>query len=85
MGIVLYPGFDTLDVMGPVELLAVPVVKDRFKLSLISLDGQAVTSAAGVKVIPDHSCADHPPLDVLLVPGTVSAFSQSYFMKVLTQ
>ena len=69
VGIILYPGFDTLDVMGPVELLAVPIVKEQFKLVFISLDGQAVTSAAGVQVIPDHSCADYPQLDALFVPG----------------
>lgn len=71
VGIILYPGFDTLDVMGPVELLSVPVVAKKFKLILMSLDGHAVTSAAGVTVVPDKSCADHPTLDVLLVPGNV--------------
>ena len=68
-GIILYPDFDTLDVMGPVELLAAPAVQDKFKLVFISRDGQPVTSAAGVKVVPDHSWATHPPLDLLLVPG----------------
>lgn len=69
VGIILYPGFDTLDVMGPIELLSVPVVKDKFRLVLMSWDGQPVTSAAGVRVVPDHCSADHPALDVLLVPG----------------
>ncbi|KAL3155184.1 hypothetical protein ABBQ32_013124 [Trebouxia sp. C0010 RCD-2024] len=75
VGIILYPGFDTLDVMGPVELLSVPVVASKFKLILMSLDGQAVTSAAGIRVVPDSSCADHLTLDVLLVPGNVAARS----------
>lgn len=69
VGLILYPGFDTLDVMGPVELLSVPIVKNRFKLILMSLDGQPVTSAAGVRVVPEYCSADHPVLDVLLVPG----------------
>lgn len=71
VGIMIYPGFDTLDVMGPVELLSVPAVKDKFKLILMSLDDQPVTSAAGIKVVPDTTSADHPALDVLLVPGEV--------------
>lgn len=69
VGVILYPDFDTLDVMGPVELFAVPILQDKFKLVFISRDGQPVTSAAGVKVVPDHSWDTHPPLDVLLVPG----------------
>lgn len=72
VGIILYPGFDTLDVMGPIELLSVPTVKDKFRLVLMSLDGQPVTSAAGVRVVPDHCSAHHPALDVLLVPGNLS-------------
>ena len=78
VGIILYPGFDTLDVMGPVELLSVPVVKDKIRLILMSLDGQPVTSAAGVRVVPDHCSADHPALEVLLVPGkTCDLFNQA--------
>lgn len=69
VGIILYPGFDTLDVMGPIELLSVPIVKDKFRLVLMSLDGQPVTSAGGVRVVPDHCSVHHPALDVLLVPG----------------
>lgn len=71
VGIVLYPGFDTLDAVGPIELLSAPAVKNTFKLIVMSLDGQPVTSAAGIRIVPDHCCADHPELDVLLVPGKV--------------
>ena len=75
VGIILYPGFDTLDVMGPVELLSVPAVKDKVRLVLMSLDGQPVTSAAGVRVVPDHCSIHHPALDVLLVPGKTCSSS----------
>lgn len=72
VGIILYPRFDTLDAFGPIELLSAPVVKKNFRLVVMSLDGQPVTSAAGIRVEPDHCSADHPELDVLLVPGIYS-------------
>jgi transcriptional regulator GlxA family with amidase domain len=41
----------------------------------ITVAGQAglVRCAKGLRVLPDHSFADHPPLDVLLVPGGAGA------------
>ena len=70
VGIYLFQDYETLDVMGPAELLGVPPTKDKFQLLFISQDGGHVTSAQGVTTVPAHSFANCPVLDVLLVPGT---------------
>ena len=70
VGILLYQDYETLDLMGPVEFLGVPCVKEKFELLFISPQGDPVTSAQGVITAPTHSFASCPLLDVLLVPGT---------------
>ena len=35
----------------------------------VAQDGGVVTSSLGTKIVADHSFADSPPLDVILVPG----------------
>jgi len=61
--ILLYDGFDDLDVFGPVEVLHAGGLAAR----LVTLEPAAVvTSAAGVRVEP-HSLLGDPPL--LIVPG----------------
>ena len=75
VGILLYPDYETLDVMGPVELLGVPPIQDKVQLSFITQTGEQVTSAQGLNTVPDHSFHHKPKLDVLLVPGTQTAVS----------
>ena len=69
VGILLFSDYETLDVMGPVELLGVPPSKSHFSFFFITQDGQQVRSAQGVVTVPDHSVDSCLHLDVLLVPG----------------
>ncbi|WP_433188817.1 DJ-1/PfpI family protein [Actinoallomurus sp. CA-150999] len=70
-GLLVFDGVEELDFVGPWEV---------FTASSMLRDGAdtAVTIAErpgplrcnkGLRVLPDHSFGDHPPLDVLLVPG----------------
>jgi transcriptional regulator GlxA family with amidase domain len=68
-GIVLFEGFELLDVFGPVELLA--QLPQHFALDLLGPAPGPVTSAQGVAVVADHAYADAPPCDVVLVPGGI--------------
>ena len=68
LGIVLYPGFEVLDVFGPLEMWS--YVPD-FKVVMVSEKGGAVRSAQGVEVMSQFSFATAPPLDILMVPGGV--------------
>ncbi len=68
VGVVLYPGFEVLDVFGPVEMWA--YVPD-FQVVMISEKGGAVKSAQGVSAVADYSFADAPQLDIMMIPGGV--------------
>ncbi|KAJ7150059.1 class I glutamine amidotransferase-like protein [Mycena crocata] len=80
-GVVLFPAFQALDVFGPLDALNLLSGKFPLNLSLIaaSLDPVSTkprTAAMNPKnsnfsesVVPTHTFADAPPLDVLIVPG----------------
>ncbi len=69
IAILLFPGFETLDVFGPVEVLS---FMEDVKLYFLSVDGGLVRSTQGVEVmtIKAELCALS---DVLLVPGGYGA------------
>ncbi len=66
VGVVLYPGFEVLDVFGPVEMWA---YAPDFQVVMISQNGGAVKSAQGVSAVADYSFANAPQLDIMMVPG----------------
>lgn len=66
VGIVLYPGFEVLDVFGPVEIWS--YVPD-FQITFIAQNAGPVKSTNGAVVMADHGFADAPALDILMVPG----------------
>lgn len=73
VGIVLYPGFEMLDVYGPMQML---VYGPNFEVLLISENAGKVPSAQGFESIAQYSFATAPQLDVLLVPGGMGTFEQ---------
>ena len=64
---VVFPGFEALDLFGPVEMLSMP--KDRFPITIVSVAKGEVESAQGVKVVADCSFSDSVHFDIILVPG----------------
>lgn len=73
LGIVLYPGFEVLDVYGPLEMLAyVP----EFKVVMIAETAGPVRSAQGVSTVAEFSFANAPALDIMVVPGGVGTYTQ---------
>lgn len=67
VAILLFNGFETLDVFGPVEILG--RLPDRFQLSYYSLTGGIITSTQGVE-ISTRTIGEIPlPLHILLIPG----------------
>ena len=72
IGILLFPGFEELDAVGPWEVLAYwtrSAPHDGWQVVTFSTDGALVAAAKGLRVQPDHDYASVPPLDVLLYPG----------------
>lgn len=76
-GLLLFDGAEELDWAGPWEVftmvreLAASQRLDIAKPHVVTVSerGGGVRCAKGLQVIADHSFADCPPLDVLLVPG----------------
>ncbi len=73
VGIVLYPGFEVLDVFGPIEMWSYVT---EFKVVLVAEKAGPVKSAQGVSTIAEYSFANAPPLDVMMVPGGVGTFTE---------
>lgn len=64
--IVLFDGFELLDVFGPAELFS---QVDGLGTSYVGPTREPVRSAQGVAVVPDFAYADAPSPDIVLVPG----------------
>jgi transcriptional regulator GlxA family with amidase domain len=69
VAVVLFEGFELLDVYGPLEMLG--VLRDRFDITLLGPDAGPVASAQGPRAHADCSYADAPSSDVVLVPGGI--------------
>ena len=67
--VVLFDGFELLDVFGPLELFG--VLPDRFEISLVGPAAAPVRSAQGPEAVAHHSCQEAPRPDVVLVPGGI--------------
>lgn len=66
IAVILFDGFELLDVFGPVELLQfVP----RYHLEFYAPSPGKVSSSQGIEVIAPRSLADLKSADLLLVPG----------------
>ncbi len=80
VGIYVYPEVEVLDFAGPYEVFSTasrvacrlqPTAEPPFSVALLAAARAPVRGRAGFTVVPDHGLADHPPLDVLVVPGGV--------------
>lgn len=66
IGLLVFPNVQQLDLTGPYEVFAsLPDAAVR----LMWKTGEPVTASTGLKLQPDTTFADCPPLDVLCVPG----------------
>jgi transcriptional regulator GlxA family with amidase domain len=70
-GLLIFDGAEELDFTGPWEVFAASreLRSGADTVVLIAERSGAVRCANGMRVLPDHTLDDHPPLDVLLVPG----------------
>lgn len=81
LGAVLYPGFEMLDYFGPLELFSV-IGSSRITIHTVAEQAGPVPAAIGSegfigpKVLADHSFADAPAFDVLLVPGGAGTLAE---------
>ncbi|HVO09623.1 MAG TPA: DJ-1/PfpI family protein [Vicinamibacteria bacterium] len=80
VGILVFDGVAALDVAGPLEVLSrarlEPGAESRqrqdaalFDVFTVARTREPVTATGGLVLLPSHSFADAPPIDLLLVPG----------------
>ena len=74
-GLLIFDGAEELDFVGPWEVITASAMlqADAGAAADICLTvaerAGPVRCAKGLRVLPDHTFDDHPPLDVLVVPG----------------
>jgi transcriptional regulator GlxA family with amidase domain len=69
-GILIFDDFEELDAIGPWEVFTTArMLSSEDRVVTIAATREPVRAAKGLRVIPDCSFADAPPLDVVLVPG----------------
>ncbi len=74
VGIFLFNDVELLDYAGPYEVFsATAQLNDNklFKVFTVSEDGAAVRSVNGLTALPDFGFDNHPPIDILVVPGGI--------------
>ena len=77
-GILLFPGVEELDFVGPWEMVAMwsSYAAGPKKLVTVAQKKGSLRCAKGLGVIADHDFSDCPPLDYLLVPGGFAVFDE---------
>jgi len=75
LGAILYPGFEMLDLFGPLEMFSL-VPREQLTILMLAEKAGPVPAAlgmdiAGPNVVAEYSFSDTPALDILLLPGGV--------------
>ncbi|KAJ3760150.1 class I glutamine amidotransferase-like protein [Lentinula raphanica] len=80
-GLLIFPTFQALDAFGPIDILYLLSLDFPMNLSIIARTLEPVSTRSrdpslnplksnfGQSVVPTHTFADAPPLDVLIIPG----------------
>lgn len=79
IGVFVFEGAEELDFVGPWEVLtmwAQQFPDEGVEVFLVARHDGAVTCAKGMRVLPDRTWDDAPPLDVLVYPGGRGTRSQ---------
>jgi transcriptional regulator GlxA family with amidase domain len=78
VGILIFPDVEILDFCGPFEVFAsatLPAQTDGgpetrlFAVFTVAERPQVITCRGGLLVQPNHTLDDHPPLDLVVIPG----------------
>lgn len=73
LGAILYPGFEMLDLFGPLEMFSM-IPADQLTMHTVAEKPGPVPSAVGMaiggpKTVADYGFEDAPHFDILLLPG----------------
>lgn len=80
VGIYLFDGVEVLDFAGPFEVFTTasrvkmrkhPGIEAPFKVITIADEIRPIHARGGLIVLPNFDLLNHPPLDVLIIPGGI--------------
>jgi transcriptional regulator GlxA family with amidase domain len=77
VGILIFPDVEVLDFCGPYEVFSTTRLDEErrreepspFDVVIIAENEGPVMASGGLRVLPDHTLADCPAIDILVVPG----------------
>ena len=73
VGVLLFEGFELLDVFGPLEAWGIHAQAGGTCTIVMTAEAAgAVKSAQGPRAMADYALDECPPIDVLLVPGGIA-------------
>ncbi len=67
IGVVLFPGFELLDVYGPLEMFG--ALGDKVSVTMLAGQAGEITSSSGPKGVADIPLTQADRYDILLIPG----------------
>ena len=76
VGILVFNEVEVLDFAGPFEVFSLAEALDRTKIFDVKLVGQTMQTLKarnGLQVVPNCSFEDHPPFDIVIIPGGYGA------------
>ncbi len=74
VGALVFPGFETLDYFGPIEMLG--GMGEQVKVVTVAERPKPVASVHGQRIVVDATIAQSDAYDVLLIPGGDSALEE---------
>ena len=67
LGALIFDGFETLDLFGPLEMFG--TLEDHFAITLVAETSDPVQTRHGQRVVPDRTVREADRYDMLLIPG----------------
>jgi transcriptional regulator GlxA family with amidase domain len=71
----VFPGFQTLDFFGPIEMLG--GLRDDIEITIVAETLEPVPSVHGYKILPEKTLEDCSNYDLLFIPGGDSALVEA--------
>lgn len=71
LGVLLFGGFELLDVFGPCEAYGIGDLGGAFRIAMVAAKAGPIASAQGPQAVAEFGLDDCPPLDVILVPDGI--------------
>ncbi|TNE76578.1 MAG: DJ-1/PfpI family protein, partial [Gammaproteobacteria bacterium] len=92
LGILIFDEVEVLDFSGPFEVFSVARLNEEsrrtdpspFDVMLVAQFDRPVVASGGMKVLPDTTFEDCPPLDLLMVPGGLGTRWEMHNEKLLS-